>query len=70
MTYRRRQPGRPRRKRRSEPFLEKGLAAMVLGVGLWIASSLPTSNPMLKAVGHRMAALRGRGGKAVCAGGL
>ena len=52
MTYRRRQPGRPRRKRRSEPFLEKGLTAMVLGVGLWIASSLPTSNPMLKAVGQ------------------
>lgn len=47
---RRQQPGRNSRKRRSEPLLEKGLAILVLGAGLWVASIMPTSNPMLNIV--------------------
>ena len=47
---RRQQPGRNSRKRRSEPFLEKGLTLLVLGAGLWVASIIPTSNPMLNIV--------------------
>lgn len=47
---RRQQPGRNSRKRRSEPLLEKGLTLLVLGAGLWVASIMPSSNPMLNTV--------------------
>ncbi len=48
---RHRQPGKSSRKRRSEPFLEKGLLMLVLAGGFWLASVVLTGNPMLAAVG-------------------
>ena len=50
MANRRFQPNRSRKKRSSQPFLEKGVSALVLGILMWIASLLPTSSPILKAV--------------------
>lgn len=52
---RRRHPGKSSRKRRSEPFLEKGLLMLALAGTFWLASVMLTGNPMLAAVG---AALR------------
>lgn len=48
---RRRQPGRNSRKRRSEPFLEKGILMLFLAGAFWLASVMLTGNPMLAAVG-------------------
>lgn len=52
---RHRQPGKNSRKRRSEPFLEKGILMLGLAGAFWLASVMLTGNPMLAAVG---AALR------------
>jgi restriction system protein len=48
---RRRQPGRNSRKRRSEPFLEKGLLMLFLAGAFWLASVMLTGSPILAAVG-------------------
>jgi restriction system protein len=48
---RRRQPGRNSRKRRSEPFLEKGLLMLFLAGAFWLASVMLTGSPILVAVG-------------------
>lgn len=47
---RRRHPGKSSRKRRSEPFLEKGLVMLALAGTFWLASVMLTGNPMLAAV--------------------
>jgi restriction system protein len=48
---RRRQPGKSSRKRRSEPFLEKGLLMLFMAGGFWLASVMLTGSPILAAVG-------------------
>lgn len=48
---RRRHPSKSSRKRRSEPFLEKGVLLLVLAGAFWLTSVMPTGNPMLAAVG-------------------
>jgi len=48
---RRQQPGRNSRKRRSKPFLEKGILMLVLAGAFWLASVMLTGSPMLATVG-------------------
>ena len=54
MANRRFQPNRSRKKRSSQPFLEKGVSALVLGILMWIASLLPISSPLLKMVAQAL----------------
>jgi restriction system protein len=44
------QPARSRSRRSSQPFLEKGMAALLLGGIMWVPSLLSVSSPILKMV--------------------
>ena len=50
MVKRRLQPARSRNRRSSQPFLEKGMAALLLGGIMWVPSLLSVSSPILKMV--------------------
>lgn len=50
MAKRRLQPARSRSRRSSQPFLEKGVAALLLGGIMWVPSLLSVSSPILKMV--------------------
>ena len=50
MAKRRPQPARSRSRRLSQPFLEKGVAALLLGGIMWVPSLLSVSSPILKMV--------------------
>ncbi|MEY2842807.1 MAG: hypothetical protein RI920_844, partial [Pseudomonadota bacterium] len=50
MVKRRIQPARSRSRRSSQPFLEKGMAALLLGGIMWVPSLLSVSSPILKMV--------------------
>lgn len=50
MAKRRLQPARSRSRRSSQPFLEKGMAALLLGGIMWVPSLLSVSSPILKMV--------------------
>ena len=48
---RRQQPGSSSRKRRSKPFLEKGILMLVLAGAFWMASIVLAGNPLMAPIG-------------------